>query len=157
MLVIWDPEDGGDKQTWEFDPDDVPRKRAEEIETLYRKSGGNNYDAWKVGLQSGEISARAILLWYMLTDVHPKLAFKDVPDFRVRQLKVEMTVAELKKLWTQAKRVVDPDDIDNLERAFRVSLEDAAEREGKDIDISFNEGRLAIEGDVVNDSDPKAP
>lgn len=158
MLVIWDPEDGSDKQTWHFDADDVPRKRAEEIETFYRKSGGASYDGWKIGLQSGEIGARAILLWYMLTQVHPKLNFKDVPDFRVRQLKVEMTVEELKGLWKQIQRMgLDDDKKSDMERAFRIALEDAAEREGlSDLEFSFQEdGQLAIEGSVVSTSDPK--
>jgi hypothetical protein len=84
MLVIWDPEDGSDKQTWHFDPQDVPRKRATEIEKLYSEGG---WDQWVVALQAGEIQARAILLWYMMTQVHPKLQFKDLPGFKVRQLK----------------------------------------------------------------------
>jgi hypothetical protein len=156
MLVIWDPEDGSDKQTWHFDADDVPRKRAAEIEKLYRDGGGSNWDGWKLGLQAGEILPRTILLWYMLTGVHPKLQFRDLPDFRVRQLKVEQTVAELKALWKQVQRMgLDEDKAADMEKAFRISLEDAAEREGLDIDITFDEGQLAIEGEVVSTTDPK--
>ncbi len=153
MLVTWDPEDGTEKQTWQFDPDDVPRKRATEIEKLH----GAGYDQWIVALQSGEIGARAILLWYMMTDVHPKLQFKDVPDFRVRQLKTEMTVAELRDLWKRIKRMrLSDDKMADLEAVFEISLEDAAEREGLDLTFSFVEGQLAIGGaDQVEDLDPK--
>lgn len=154
MLVIWDPEDGSDKQTWHFDPQDVPRKRATEIEKLYSEGG---WDQWVVALQAGEIQARAILLWYMMTKVHPKLQFKDLPDFKVRQLKTEMTVAELKDLWKRIVRMKLPaDKMADMETAFQVSLEDAAEREDLSLDISFVEGQLAIEGtDAPVDVDPK--
>ena len=156
MLVIWNPEDGSEVQTWHFDPDDVTRKRAVEIEKLYRDGGGTNYDMWKVGLQSGEFAARAILLWYMMTKVHPKLAFKDLPDFAVRQLKVEQTVEELKLLWKQVQRMgLDDDKKADMEKAFRISLEDAAEREGLDLEFDFREGQLAIEGEITASSDPK--
>jgi hypothetical protein len=155
MLVIWDPEDGSDKQTWNFDPQDVPRKRATEIEKLYSEGG---WDQWVVALQAGEIQARAILLWYMMTQVHPKLQYKDLPDFKVRQLKTEMTVAELKELWKRIVRMKLPaDKMADMETAFQVSLEDAAEREGLELDISFVEGQLAIAGpDTPGDVDPKA-
>lgn len=154
MLVIWDPEDGSDKQTWHFDPDDVPRKRATEIEKLYSEGG---WDQWVVALQAGQIEARTILLWYMMTQVHPKLQFKDVPDFKVRQLKTEMTVAELRDLWKRIVRMKLPaDKMNDLETAFEVSLEDAAEREGLDLTFEFVEGRLAIEGgDAPAELDPK--
>jgi hypothetical protein len=159
MLVIWDAEDGSEKQTWHFDPDDVPKRRAIEIERLYTNGG---YDQWVAALQAGEFEARSILLWYMLTQVHPKLQYKDLPDFRVRQLKTEMTVEELRKLWKRILRMkLAPDKMADLEIAFETSLEDAAEREGLDLQFEFVEGQLAIEGDLVaaaatDDPDPKA-
>jgi len=154
MLVIWDPEDGSDKQTWEFDPEDVPRKRATEIEKLYTSG---TWDQWIVALQSGEIEARAILLWYMMTQVHPKLQFKDLPDFKVRQLKTEMTVVELRDLWKRMVRMKLPaEQMEQMETAFQVSLEDAAEREGLTLDVEFVEGQLAITGPgAPGDVDPK--
>lgn len=156
MLVIWDPEDGSDQQQWEFDADDVKRKRAAEIEKLYREGGGTNWDGWKIGLQSGEILARSILLWYMMTMVHPRLQFRDLPDFSVRQLKVELTVKELQALWKQIQRMgLEPDKAAEMEKAFKISLEDAAEREGLDLGFEFVEGQLAIEGDPSYNADPK--
>ena len=158
MLVIWDPEDGSEKQTWHFDPEDVPRKRATEIEKLY---SGGGWDQWVVALQAGEIEARSILLWYMMTQVHPKLQFKDLPDFKVRQLKTEMTVEELRALWKRIKRMkLDADKMNDLETAFQVSLEDAAEREGLTLDFEFVEGQLAITGpagEQLPEADPKGP
>ena len=67
MIVEWDPENGEDKQTWQFDPDDVLRKDAALIEKYY----GESYEQWTAGLMIGKIEARAVLLWYMLKQVHP--------------------------------------------------------------------------------------
>lgn len=146
MLIVWDPEDGSEKQQWMFDPEDVSRKRSEQIEATF----GGTYDEWKLGLQKGGIKARTVLLWYMLSTIHPKLQYKDIPDFKIRQLKVEQTVAELKVLLKQVDRM----DLDDTERqqfmhAFRISIEDAAAREGIEVDITEVDGQMAIEGDVV--------
>jgi hypothetical protein len=129
VLVIWDPEDGSEKQQWHFDSEDVDFRRAKEIEKLYT---AGTYDQWVAGLRTGEMEARAILLWHMLTNVHPKLQYKDLPQFRVRQLKVEMTVAELEELWPRVIKIAGDEDRSKMEAAFSISLEEAAQREGMD-------------------------
>jgi hypothetical protein len=143
MLVEWDPENGEDKQTWQFDPKDVFRKDAALIEKHY----GGSWDQWIQGLRIGEINARAVLLWYMLKLVHPKIRFDDVPDFRVRQLEVQMGVTELRELYEQAKKLkLDPDTREAFETRFEADMREAMEREGLDGEVNIVDGRLELEG-----------
>lgn len=143
MQVEWDPENGEEKQTWQFDPQDVHRKDAALIEKYYDGS----WDQWIQGLRIGEIGARAVLLWYMLKLIHPKIRFDDVPDFRVRQLNVQMGVAELKELYERAKRLkLNPDTREAFETQFEADMREAMEREGIDGEVQIIDGRLELEG-----------
>lgn len=152
MLVEWDPEDGSDKQRWDFDPDDVYRKDAQLIEKYYDGS----WDQWMAGLQLGRIDARAVLLWYMLKLVHPKYKFEDLPNFRVRQLTVQMGVRELRELYRRAQRAkLAPDVREAFEAQFEVDMAEAMEREGLDGSVQIVDGKLELEG-VPSDL-PKAP
>lgn len=145
MLVNWDPEDGEQPQTWRFDPNDVLRKEAQAIEQQY----GEGYDQWLQALRVGQIKARTVLLWHMLRQVHSKLRFEDVPDFRVRQLTVQMDVGELRDLWTRLSRTkMSPELRAQLEAAFEVDLRDAMARDGMDGDVRLVDGQFAIEGAV---------
>ncbi len=130
MYVAWDPENGESKSEWQFDPGEVTRKNAMLIEKHY----GQAWDRWLAGLMLGEISARAVLLWYMMHLEHPnKVRFDDIPDFRVRQLKTEMGSLELKDLWKRAERMkLDPDQRDAFENQFEYDMRDALIREGRD-------------------------
>lgn len=132
MYVAWDPENGEEKQEWQFDPGDVTRKNAILIEKHY----GAAWDKWLAGLMLGEISARAVLLWFMMHLQHPnKIRFDDIPDFRVRQLKTEMGSLELKDLWERAKKMkLDPDQREMFENQFEYDLRDALFREGRNPD-----------------------
>lgn len=131
MFVEWDPEDGTEKRQWDFDPGEVTRKNAQAIEKNYGKS----WDQWQMGLMLGEINARAVLLWYMMSLVHPVLQFKDLPDFRVRQLTVHQGVRELKDLWKRVDRMSLPEDQREAFNAqFEADMRDALVREGKDPD-----------------------
>lgn len=151
MHVTWDPENGEGQQVWNFDPGDVTRKKA----TLIEKHFGGSWDQWLQGLQMGQIQARSVLLWYMLSLVHDRIKFDDIPDFRVRQLKVEMGVAELRDLWERAKRVkLTPDQREAFEAQFEQDMRDAMVREGVDGDFTVTDGKLEIEGAPVL---PKAP
>lgn len=143
MQVTWDPEDESEPQTWQFDPEDVPFKRAKEIE----KHFDGTYDQWVVALQTGDISARSVLLWYMLTHVHPKLRYQDLPNFRVRQLKAEMGVVELKRLWARVQRMkLSEEKTEAFETAFEADMRDAMDREGLDGEFTIVDGQLSIEG-----------
>lgn len=145
MFVEWDPENGEQKQTWTFDPGDVTRKSAMSMEKHY----GGSWDQLLQGLQMGQMQARAVLLWYMLTQVHPKLKFEDVPDFRVRQLTVHMGVSELRDLWERAKRIkLTADQREAFEAQFESDMRDAMRREGNEGEFRIDGDRLAIEGSV---------
>lgn len=143
MQVTWKPEDGEPDKVWQFDPYDVGRKDAMAIEKQY----GSSWDRWVHGLRLGEIHARAVLLWHMMKQVHPRLQFNDIPDFRVRQLDVQMGVAELKELYERAKKIrLDPEERERFEAQFEVDMRDALEREGKDPDsVTVIEGHLELE------------
>lgn len=142
MLVEWDPENGEDKQSWMFDPDDVFRKEALGIEKHY----GGSYDQFQAALLIGEMNARGVLLWHMLCQVHPKLRFEDVPNFRVRQLKVRQGVRELKRLAERVQKMrLEPETREQFEMQLEVDMREAMEREGIEGDVSIVDGQLAIE------------
>lgn len=138
MFVMWDPENGEDKQEWVFDAGDVPRKMAQLIEKHFK----GTWDQFIAGLMSGDISARAVLLWYMMATVHPAVKFEDIPDFRVRQLSIEMGVSELKDLWKRAQRIkLDTDQREAFNAQFEEDMRDALKREGMDPDGFHIEGK----------------
>lgn len=152
MQVEWDPANGEDKQRWQFDPDDVYRDEAALIEKHY----GGSYDKWRAGLMLGEIEARAVLLWYMLKQIHPKLRFDDLPRFRVRQLTTQLGTMELNALWKRVVRMkLDPDTREAFNTQFEADMADAMEREGLDGSVEIIDGQLEIEG--VKADLPKAP
>lgn len=144
MQVEWDPEDGSVKQEWTFDPGDVDRKSA----ILIEKHFGGSWDQFLAGLMLGQIQARAALLWYMMYLVHDKVRFEDIPNFRVRQLKVYQGVTELKDLWKRVQRMKLPEDqMDAFTAQFEEDMKDAMVREGLDPDNLHIDGKqLAIEG-----------
>ena len=140
MHVEWDPEvEGEQKQTWQFDPGDVTRKQATKIEEHFDGS----YDQWTAGLMMGKVHARAVLLWHMLSQVHAKIKFEDVPDFRVRQLTVQMGSAEIHDLWKRAKRIkMTPDQREAFEAQIVEDMKDALGREGKEPDAWIEDDLL---------------
>lgn len=145
MQVTWDPEQAGEeKQEWQFDPDDVPFKDGKQIE----KNFGGSFDQWVAGLQMGQLEARGVLLWYMLYLVHPSYKFDDVPNFRVRQLKVEMGSIELTRLWDRVKKMkLKGNERDMFEAQFESDMRDALDREGKyDVEVHIDGNRLQLEG-----------
>jgi hypothetical protein len=93
MYVTYRPEDG-DEQRWEFDPARVRASKAEMIEKRY----GDSWDQWQHALQAGNMSARRVLLWHLMSLDHMALRFEDVPDFYAGELEIEFTAAELRTL-----------------------------------------------------------
>ncbi len=143
MLVQWDPENGEDKQEWTFDPGDVLRKDAK----LIQQHANMTWDQWRSALLLGDVDARTVLLWYMMKLVHPTLKFADIPDFRVRQLKVEMGVLEITELIERVKKAkLSPDQRDAFDTQIEIDLRDAMKREGIDGDVAIVDGAVAIEG-----------
>lgn len=93
MLVEFQPE-GEPVQSWNFDAGRLLGSAAERIEEVY----GDNFDRWSVDLRSGRFKARKVLLWHLQTLAHPGLQYRDMPDFRVDELLVSYTSAELTKI-----------------------------------------------------------
>lgn len=132
MFVTFDARDGSDPVTWDFDPDDVTRKQGETIETAMGQVGNSpvSFETWLQLVQAGNMKARAILLWHLLRLTHPNLPFKDVPDFARKQLKVEMSVAELRALKDKISRVrMDDQTREIFEAQFDRDIADAMQRE----------------------------
>ena len=145
MEVKYDPEDGSEVQTWTFDPDDVLRSEA----ALIEKHFGGPWEVWVNDLRVRNVKARTVLLWHLLSQSHPgKLKFEDTPDFRMRQLVVEMSSSELMDVFHQVARTKMSDDTrEQFEAAFGRDYQDALLREGK-----------AVEGELVSlpkESEPR--
>lgn len=93
MFITYAPADGA-PQSWDFDSNDIPSSAAEVIERRF----GENFEVWQAGVQSGNMRARRVLLWYLLWRQHPSLRYEDTPDFTVKEVKIEWTVAELTEI-----------------------------------------------------------
>lgn len=128
MYVRWDPENGEPPQEWTFDPEDVLRSEASAIEKAY---GGKSYEQWLNSLRIKEASARNVLLWHLLSQSGPRrIKFEDTPDFRLRQMKVEMSSKELRELMDRTNRMkLSDDERDQLRQAFEIDIADAMQRE----------------------------
>lgn len=129
MFVTYDPEDGSEPTTWDFDPEDVSRKDGQAIE---KAMGGDSasFDRWLDMVRAGNLTARTVLLWHLLKEKHPHLQFKDAPNFKKRQLQVQMSVAELRALKDQISRTkMDENTREVFEAAFDRDIRDAMERE----------------------------
>lgn len=90
MIITYKPSDG-DVQRFEFDPLKVLDDDAEEIEYEYK----GTYDEFRVGVVKGQTRARRVLLWHLQRQVHPSLAFADLPRFQIGELEVEFDRDEL--------------------------------------------------------------
>lgn len=128
MFVTYAPEDpaDGDRQEWTFKPG---RVRASEAQVIQRQFG-ENWDSFALGVQSGDIHARRVLLWHLLRLEHPTLLFKDVRDFFTDELKVEFDSAELVPLVERMEKSSLPDDKKQQAlAALDLALTEAMERE----------------------------
>jgi len=125
MFVRYAPE-GGQEQSWEFDPHQVRAAEAEVIEKRY----GKGYEEWVNGVRSGEVKARRVLLWHLLRRQHHTLRFEDTPDFLLSELVCEHSVAEL---WTIKERMdkanLDPDQREQVLVALDIEISEAMARE----------------------------
>lgn len=142
MDVTYDPEDGSPVRTWTFDPDDLLRSEAQAIEKAY----GGPWEQFINSLRVKDAKARTVLMWHLLKQDHPKLKFDDTPDFRMRQMVVEQSSAELRAVYEEiGKMKLSEDHREAFEAAYTASIRDALIREGK-----------AVEGEVMGiESAPK--
>jgi hypothetical protein len=129
MFIRWQAEGETEPTVFEFDPDEVTSKEGQAIE---KAMGGNapSFEMWLELVRVGNIKARTILLWFLLQKEHPKTTLADVPDFKRKQLKVEMSVAELQELRTKMSKQKMEDGIrEAFEAQFDVDIAEAMERE----------------------------
>ena len=142
MYVTYRPEDG-EEQRWKFDPDKVRASKAEMIEKRF----GENWDAWKVAVQQGNMRARRVLLWHLLTLAHSGLRFEDTPDFFAGEMLVEHSVDELRDIRDRVeKRAPGGDTRDQVLAALDVEITEAmAREEGAGVEP---EGKAPSSGDA---------
>lgn len=126
MFVTYRPEDG-ESQEWVFDPKRVKASQGEMIEKRF----GGNFDQWLAALQQGNMKARRVLLWHLMSLSHPTLRYEDTPDFYAGELEVQYNVAELRELRDQVARnkQLDSEERDLILGRIDAELEEAAERE----------------------------
>ncbi|MEU9888674.1 hypothetical protein [Sphaerisporangium sp. NPDC051011] len=124
MFVTYRPEDG-DTQRWTFDP---KRVRASKAEMIERRFGGN-WEAWLAAVQAGNMKARRVLLWHLLTLTH-HLRYEDVPDFFAEELLVEHSVAEVTELRDRVAKVsLSDEQREQMMTGLDIALSDAIARE----------------------------
>ncbi|WP_433537598.1 hypothetical protein ACQPZK_07585 [Micromonospora sp. CA-249363] len=99
MIVTYTPE-GEEAQTWEFSPG---RIRSSEAEILQKRFGGP-WDQFAIGVQSGDVRARRVMLWHCLRRDHHTLRFEDMPEFMMDELKVEFTKEEFGRMLVDADK-----------------------------------------------------
>jgi hypothetical protein len=87
--------DGEPPKRWEWTPDDVRQREAEQIEA----KSGVPFEKFNEQVLMGGARARRVLVWHLLRQDHPHLKLDDV-DFRVRELQVEPEAAELRE-WRE--------------------------------------------------------
>lgn len=105
MHVTYTPEDG-DRQEWDFNPGRVRSSEARVLEKVF----GENWETFTVGVQSGNIGARRVMLWHLLRLQHPMLRYDDVPDFYTDELVVEFSTAELAPMLDRMRKANLPED-----------------------------------------------
>lgn len=128
MYVIYEPEDpaDGDKCEWSFDLNRIKASRAEMIEKRF----GENWDQWQVDVQSGNMKARRVLLWHLMSTDHPSLKYEDTPDFYAGEVTVEYSVAELQNINEKIQKASLPEDQKTqYAAAYDVAITEAMARE----------------------------
>ncbi len=126
MFVTYAPEDGGDPQTWDFNPGRV--RSSEQV--IVEKQYGGTWAEFVVGVQGRQALARRVLLWHLTRREHPAHAFRDTPDFYDDELKIEQTFAELTETydsWVKAGGR-ERENGELLEGMFQAEMKEAADR-----------------------------
>lgn len=99
MKFTYAPEDpaDGERQEWQVD---LRRIRQSESELMEKTYGGTK-DEWDHGVLAGDSRARKVLMWHLMRRDHPRMQYRDVPDFYTGEVEVELDLAELERLRTQ--------------------------------------------------------
>lgn len=97
MRVIYTPKNpaDGDRQQWDFDPDDVFADEAELIEEHW----GQPWDHFIMHARARSMKAMRLLLWHLMRADHPRrfVNLKDVPRFRTGEVKLQQDSGELRE------------------------------------------------------------
>lgn len=126
MYVTYRPE-GGDEQSWEFDPDRVRASAAELVEKRY----GESWAMFLAGVQQGSIRARRVLLWHLIRRDHHTLKYEDTPDFYAGEVEVQYDAAELLAMRDAVMKAEVPDkEREQVLTALDMEITDAMAREG---------------------------
>jgi phosphodiesterase/alkaline phosphatase D-like protein len=135
MFVTYTPQDpaDGEPREWTFT---AGRVRASEAQLLEREFG-ENWDNFTMGVQSGSMKARRVLLWHLLRRDHPMLRFDDVPDFFADELTVEMEVAELAPMIDRISKANLPaEKREQIVAALDLAMSDAMAREDERVALA---------------------
>lgn len=111
MFLKYHPEGATESTTYEFLPGRVRAAKAQIIEKIYSKAIGEKatWEQFKIAVMQGSIAARRVLLWHLMSDVHPTLRFEDVPDFFEEEVVVEWSRKELQDMIDGFERAEMPD------------------------------------------------
>jgi hypothetical protein len=143
MHVTYKPEDG-DQVEWEFVPG---RVRSSEMENMEGQFGGP-WDELILGVQSGSVRARRVMLWHLIRRDHPTLRFADVPDFFADELLVQFSSKELGPMRDRILKAHMPaDKREQVLTAIDLELTEAIGRE---------EAAGVVEGKAPSPSSPTA-
>lgn len=111
MKVVYTPE-GGERQEWDFLPARIRESRAEMIERRYAKLIGEKsvpFEQFRMAALQDSASARRVLLWHLLSTIHPTVRIEDVDPLR-GELKVTASKSELGELRTVLETTGGMDD-----------------------------------------------
>lgn len=139
MKVTWHPK-GSEPTVYDYDQEDVLGSHCIMIE----KRSGLTWERFNAGVLTGSMACRRVLLWYLTFRDHPAYQLRDVPDFRARELKVEQTHAELAEAMRRVEKLKPIDEADARENEqiiaiLRMQMDEAAEREGIEVDGETDE------------------
>lgn len=154
MFIEYKPRDpavSGDPQSWEFDPEDMLGSHAEMVERRF----GGTWEQWHIGVISGGMKARRILLWYLRMREHPGYQLDTMPDFRTGELRVSFSSEELQKMRAAVVKAPndDPEERERMLYALDVQISEViSEEHARRGAVEVDEG----EGKALSPSDGSA-
>jgi hypothetical protein len=104
MKLTYHPSGATEPQVYDFEPDETRESRLETLERMYSRLVGEKLmaaDMLLLNAMQGQASARRVILWHVLNEVHGgKLRIEDVDPLR-RELEVEASRSDL--LWLRGR------------------------------------------------------
>jgi hypothetical protein len=111
LFLKYHPEGATEPTTYEFLPGRVRVSRAQLVEKVYSRALGEKatWEQFKIAVVQGSIAARRVLLWLLMSQIHPTLRYEDVPDFYEDEVTVEWSRQELQDMYDGLERAQMPD------------------------------------------------